>query len=354
MSNDVIIAASALSSYAVSALEAVSMPGDDARRTASAMLWADLRGLMAHGVPGKLPICVRRIQDGGTNAAPAMRVVNDTPALVAVSGDRAWGQVAATRAMEIAIERASTTGVAAVSVNDVNTAGAMGCYVNQATDAGMVGIAITNGSSIMAPSGGTARVLGNQGHAIGCPTSDGPPVVYDSALTVMSTGEIERYHELGHELPEGVLFDADGKPTTDPSVWMDGVITPVGGHRGYGMALMFEILTGVLSGGDRFAPDVVPSGETTVGQGVSLLMIAIDPQVVSGDGFLDRVSELLGRVKSVRRADGVDRIWYPGERSGEVAAERARHGVPITRSSLKTLTDLAGRLGIRPLAVHHA
>lgn len=351
MNREVTVAARALHGFAVAALEAVSMPGDDARRTASAMLWADLRGLMAHGVPGKLPICVRRIEDGGTNAAPRMHIMNDSPALLALSGDRAWGQVAATRAMEIAIDRAATTGMAAVSVQDVNTAGAMGCYVNQATDAGMVGIAITNGSSIMAPSGGSARVLGNQGHAMGCPTPTGPPVVYDSALTVMSTGEIERYHELGLELPEGVLFDADGKPTTDPGVWMDGVITPVGGHRGYGMALMFEILTGVLSGGDSFAPDVVPSGETTVGQGVSLLMMAIDPRVVSGPDFLDRVGELLRRVKSVRRADGVDRILYPGERSGEMAARRSSHGVPITRSSLDTLTDLADRLGVPPLQV---
>lgn len=335
--------------FARQVLEAVGMPADDANRAATAMCWADARGLASHGVAGKLPSCVARIEAGGTAAAAPFVVLADAGALVMVDGGRAWGQVAAARGMELAIERASSTGICAVSIRDVGSAGAMGAYVAIAVDAGMIGLAFTNGSPIIPAWGGSRRVLGNQGHAIGCPTPHGPPVIYDAALTVMSTGALDRLHERGESVPEGVVFDANGRPTTNPGDWFDGMLAPAGGHRGYGLAMMIEMLTGVLSGGERFAPDVGHPAEADSPQGVSLLLVAIDPELAGGRAqFITRVGALLTRVLEPPPADGVERVWYPGERSGVRAEAAARSGVTLEKQQRERIGDLAERLRVAP------
>lgn len=341
------MAAVALREFAQRALASVGMPAADAATTAEAMVWADLRGLDGHGVGGKLAQCVRRIQAGGTRADPKIRTLRQGSSTVLLDGENSWGQVAGIVGMHAAIARARFSGIGVASVRDISSAAALGYYPTLAVSERMIGLAITNGPSLIAPWGGTRKLLGNQGHAIGCPAGRHFPILFDSATTVMSTGEMDLRKERGEHLPDGVLFDSRGEATHDPAEWMTGLLVPIGGHRGYGLSLMLEILTGVLAGGARVAPNVGHPFEYSAPQGVSLIMMAIDPEIsMPFADFIDRVDQLIDRVHTSRRAAGVDRIYIPGERGCLTAQERARDGIPISAGRAAKLRALAQELGV--------
>jgi LDH2 family malate/lactate/ureidoglycolate dehydrogenase len=333
--------------FARRALVAAGMPDEDAETTAAAMLWADLRGLDAHGVNGKLAQCVARIRAGGTRANPALPVGRERAATATIDGQNAWGQVAAVAGMRGAIAKAKASGIGAVSVRDVSSAAALGYYPTLAVAERMIGVAITNGPALIAPSGGTTRLLGNQAHAIGCPSRRHFPILFDSAMSVMSTGEMDLCLERGELLPEGVLLDAAGQPTRDPARWKAGLLVPIGGHRGYGLSLMFEVLTGVLAGGARMGPDIGHPFDYAQPQGVSLFLLAIDPELAMPiDTFLDRVDHFIDRVHATPRAPGVDRVYVPGERGYLTAQQRERDGIPLPAERAGKLKLLAAELGV--------
>jgi LDH2 family malate/lactate/ureidoglycolate dehydrogenase len=341
------VPASELRDLAGAALRAVGMPDADADVTADAMVWADLRGLEAHGVTSKLPQCIARIRAGGTAAAPTFEMISETAALLSIDAHDAWGQVAAARGMRAAIDLARNTGIGAVLVRNTSSAAAMGYYPMLAVAQRMVGLAFTNGPALMAPWGGTTRVLGNQAHAMGCPAGRHQPILFDSATTSMSTGEMDQLHERGEALPEGVLLDATGAPTRDPGAWRTGTLLPAGEHRGYGLSLVFELLTGVLAGGAVTAPDVGHPFVYDEPQGISLHLIAIDPSALMPyDEFVARVDRLLDEIHASPPAPGSDRIYAPGERSASLAARRERDGIPLSTARLAALRDLADDLGL--------
>lgn len=347
MDLDTRVPAGDLHTFATAVLCALDMSAEDADITADAMLWGELRGLPAHGVSGKLPQCVERIRAGGTSATAQLETVVDSGPIRVLDAHAAWGQVAAVRGMRLAIELARSGGIGLVSIRECSSAAAMGRYVDLAAHEGMVAFAFTNGSSIIAPWGGARRLLGNQAHAIGSPAGRHAPLVYDSAVTRMSTGEIDTLHERGELLPEDVLLDATGTPTRDPSAWVTGMLVPSGGHRGYGLAVMLELLTGVLSGGNVFAPEVGQPGELSTGQGIGLFLLALDPAVLAPRGeYLARVDTLIERIHATPRADGVDRLYYPGERSAELAGQRQAHGIPMPAVRLERLRALGRALGV--------
>jgi len=344
---DQTVGASRLHGLATAALGAVGMPEADARLAADAMVWADLRGLDAHGVAIKLLQCVRRIRAGGTSAAPTFETVGETATVMSIDAHDAWGQVAAARGMDLAIEKAKAAGIGAAVVSNTSSAAAMGYYPTRAVAQRMIGLAVTNGPALVAPSGGTSRVLGNQAHAMGCPAGRHHPIVFDSSTTSMSTGAMDLLHERGELLPEGVLLDSSGAPTCDPGEWRTGTLLPAGGVRGYGLSLMFEVLTGVLAGGPIWAPHVGHPFVYDQPQGVSLFLMAIDPSsAMAYDDFIARVDRLIDDIHASPPAAGVDRIYVPGERSALTAAQRERDGIPLSAERAATLEEMAGELGI--------
>lgn len=344
---DQTVRASRLHEFATAALDAVGMPGEDARLTADAMTWADLRGLDAHGVATKLPQCVRRIRAGGSSAAPTFEKVDETASMVSIDAHNAWGQVAAARGMDIAIQKGKSAGIGAAVVRNASSAAAMGYYPTLAVQQCMIGVAVTNGPALVAPTGGTSRVLGNQAHAMGCPAGRHHPILFDSSTTSMSTGEMDLLHEQGELLPEDVLLDSSGAPTRDPGVWRTGTLLPAGGHRGYGLSLMFEVLTGVLAGGSIWAPGVGHPFVFDEPQGVSLFLLAIDPSsAMAYEDFTARVDRLIDEIHASPPAAGVKRIYVPGERSALTAAERERDGIPLSAERAAALQELAGELGV--------
>jgi LDH2 family malate/lactate/ureidoglycolate dehydrogenase len=341
------ISAERMHSFATAVLRAVGMPEDDAETTANAMVWAELRDLPMHGVSGKLPQCVRRIRGGVTSANVRWAPVSESVSTVVFDAKDGWGQVAAARAMRAAIAKARTSGVGMATVRNSSSAAAMGYYASLAIDAGMVGIAITNGPPLMPPPGGTTKVVGNQGFALGAPASRHKPLLFDSALSLISTGEIHTAHERGEQLGPGLMLDAKGQPTTDPETALAGLYVPIGGHRGFGLALMWEVLTGVLSGGARFAPDVGAPDVYDTAQGVSHFMLALDPsRSMPIEAFTRRVDDLIDQVHASPPASDTRRIYVPGERGYETAERRARDGIPVPEKRLDALRKLGAEVGV--------
>lgn len=323
-------------------LTQVGMTGEHARWTADGLVWADAHGLPAHGVSTKLVQCVRRIRAGGTSADPHIQILAARPAHQLIDAGHAWGQAVGAMAMLRAVEMAEEQGIAAVSVRDATSAAAMGYFADLAADRGCIGLAATNGPALIAAPGGHRRVVGNQGHALAAPGDGDERLLYDTATTTMSTGEMDGFHERGESLPEGVLRDARGEPTTDPSQWTTGLLEPIGGHRGFGLSLALEMLTGVLAGGERFGADVGLPTRHDETQGVSLFMLAIAP--VEGEDLTARVHRLI----EVIGASGED-ARAPGVNAVRRARHAREHGVEYSVAQIARLAELAASCGVRPL-----
>ena len=342
-----VVAAPRLRTFASDVLRAVGMPEDDATLAADAMVWAELRDLPMHGVSGKLPQCVRRITSGTTRAKVSWDPVVDAACVAVFDAQGAWGQVAAARAMRAAIAKARQNGAGIGIVRESSSAAAMGHYASLAVGERMIGIAITNGPPLMPPPGGTSKVVGNQGFAIGAPAGRHDPLLFDSALSMISTGEIHTAQELGRQLAPGLMLDARGAPTVDPAAALSGLYVPIGGHRGFGLALMWEVLTGVLSGGARIGADVGAPDDVQRAQGVSHFLLAIDPAgVMQYAAFTDRVDQLIDQVHASPPAAGVDRVYVPGERGYATSKARTREGIPMTAKRAAALAAVGEEVGV--------
>src|SRR5688572_10082779 len=243
----VTVGAEELRTFIRQALLAIGMRPAAADVTADAMVWSDLRAIDPHGV-AKLPILVERIEAGVTAADAEPMVVSETATTALIDAGTVWGQVAATWAMELAVEKARVAQLGAVVVRNSSSLGALGYYPLVAVRAGQIGLAITNSMPLLAPWGGTTKLLGNQAYSIGCPASRYAPLLLDTSNSATSWGNVRLALERGQQLGPGLAFDAEGRPTTDPAAALEGLLAPAGGHKGFGLALMWEVLTGVLAG----------------------------------------------------------------------------------------------------------
>jgi LDH2 family malate/lactate/ureidoglycolate dehydrogenase len=189
-------------------------------------------------------------------------------------------------------------------------------------------------------------MLGNQAYAMGCPSRRHQPLILDGATTTLSWVAIHGYEARGEAVPPGTALNADGEPTTDPAEALAGLLLPAG-HKGFGLALMWEVLTGILSGGEMFGPKVNGGRDPRERAGQSTLLLAIDPSAsLPYETFLDRVDMLIDRIDASPRAAGVERIVVPGERSGEIAGTRGRDGIPLPTARVEELQRLSRELGV--------
>jgi LDH2 family malate/lactate/ureidoglycolate dehydrogenase len=337
-------------SFTTRALRACGVSAEDAGIVADALVWADLRALSAQGI-AKLPLIVRRLRAGGAVADARVVPVAERGAFVLLDAQRAWGHVAAVRAMREAIARAGRYGIGMAVVRNTDSASALGYYASLAAADGLVGIAMNDGTPLMPPVGGTTRVVGNQAFAIAAPRPGGAPLLFDSALSMVSWTEIDELRERGEPLREGLALGPDGRPTIDHAAAIAGMLLPMGGHRGFGLALMWEVLTGLLSGNERFASRITPLSELGQPQSVAHLHVAIDPEaVMPRPTFAARVEALVERVHASPPAPGVERVLVPGERGAKLSARRASEGVVVPLQVMRELATIAGDLGITEIA----
>jgi LDH2 family malate/lactate/ureidoglycolate dehydrogenase len=262
-----------------------------------------------------------------------VRVIRETPVSALVDGGNKVGYVAAYRGAEVAIAKAKASGIAIVGVHNSYYSGRNAYYVEQIVNAGLVAIHTASAKPHVIPPGGRKPALGTNPFSIGFPSANGP-VIYDIGTASVMWGEVLLMARLGHPLPEGVGFDADGQPTLDArAVEQGGGVSPFGGHKGYGLSFAIQAL-GLLAGA------ALPRGDV---QDYGFLFIAIDPAVMLPDGdFEAQFSELVARVKATPRQAGVEEIRIPSERAFREREQRRIEGIVLDRKVVEALYALRG------------
>jgi ureidoglycolate dehydrogenase (NAD+) len=237
----------ALRTFAVAALEAVGMSAVDAATTADVLVETDAMGVFTHGTK-LLRDYVRRARAGGIRVDARPEILRQGPAWAMIDGASAMGQVAASFGMRTAISKAKSTGVGYVGLRNTNHFGAAGYYACLAARAGLIGIAMANDIPSVAAPGSRRAVLGSNPLAYGVPTS-GEPILLDMATSSVAGGKVYAAHQRGEPIPDNWIIGPDGLPTTDGSLYpANAALAPMGGHKGYGIALLIETLSGVLTG----------------------------------------------------------------------------------------------------------
>lgn len=321
------------------------MPVADAEILADHLVWADLRGISWLGV-NKVPEYVARLRAGVTTATGRDPVVTyQRGGFLVVDAEDTFGQVAGYRTTKRVIDTARTTGVSAAVVRNTTSAGALGYFASLAVEENMIGLAINNSPPLLPAPGGAEQVVGNQAFAVASPAGRHPPLVLDMATSAITLARIHDYQQRRELLPEGVALTADGRPTVDPVAALDGMLLPMGGHRGFGLALLWEVLTGVLAASATFSTDVSWPGDASRPQGVSMLLLVIDPTVsMPYETFTARVDDLIDRIHASRPADGANPVRVPGERAARIMESRRAEGIQLPAPLLAKLRALAAEL----------
>jgi L-2-hydroxycarboxylate dehydrogenase (NAD+) len=336
-----------LHDFVVRVFEAVGLSSDDAGRVGKLMAEADARGADGHGV-FRLPQYVKRIQSGGINVRPDIRVVREQAATALVDGDNAMGHLVMSRAAEIAIEKARSAGVAWVGALNSNHAGPASLYARMPLAHDMVGIYIAVGSANhLPPWGGTEMLLSTNPIAIAVPGSRRPDIVLDMATTNAAYGKVKIKAQLNEAMPEGWMIDREGKPLTDPKRANEGFLLPIGGPKGYGLALMFGLLAGTLNGAafGREVVDFNKDSSTLTNTGHAIVAVNI-ASFVDVQEFKKKVDYVWKEMKSSPKLPGFDEIRLPGERSTRIYQDRMANGVPLSSELHAALDALADRLGV--------
>jgi len=336
-----------LRSFIARVMQAVGLPPADAGCVATLMAEADARGADGHGV-FRLPQYVKRIQSGGINTRPNIRVARQQAAMAVVDGDNAMGHLVMSRAAEIAIEKARQAGVAWVGARNSNHAGPASLYARMPLAHDMAGIYIAVGSANhLPPWGGTEMLLSTNPIAIAVPGSSSPEIVLDMATTNAAYGKVKVKAQRHEPMPEGWMIDREGKPLTDPARANEGFLLPIGGPKGYGLALMFGLLAGTLNGAafGREVVDFNKDSTTVTNTGHAIVAVNI-ASFMDVQEFKQKVDQIWREMKSSPKLPGFDEIRLPGERSARIYRERMAHGVPLSQELHAALDSLAGRLGV--------
>ena len=344
------IDAASLRTFAARILETVGMPVADAGIVAELMVSADLGGAEGHGV-FRLPQYVRRICAGGINLHPNIRIARERNGMALIDGDNGMGHLVMRTAAQAAIAKAKGSGVAWVGVHHGNHAGPASLYARMPLAHDMIGLYLAVGNANhLPPWGGIDMLLSTNPIAVAVPALEEPPVVLDMASTVAAYGKVKTKAQRGEPLPEGWMIDRQGKPLTDSSRAEDGFLLPIGGYKGYGLALIVGLLAGTLNGA-AMGKDVVDfNHDDTSATNTGQALVAIDIAAFGDlNAFKDRVDTLIDDLRGSRRMPNVDRIWLPGEQSNAKRIEYSRDGIPISAGLQQNLDRLAGELGIEPL-----
>jgi L-2-hydroxycarboxylate dehydrogenase (NAD+) len=332
--------AAALEAFAERALAAVGMPAEHASLTARCLVAADLRGMPGHGVLRLIQYaeCIAR---GDVRATPDVRVLRRENATALVDAGGGYGYAPTMLACDLAAELAGTHGLGIAGVRDSHHFGMAGLYAEALAERGLAGIVLTNAQPIMAPPGVATPLLGNNPLAIAVPrAAPHPPLVLDMAMSQTALGRIRLAAAEGRAIPEGWALDEQGRPTTDAQrALAAGLLAPAGGHKGLALALMIDVLAGVLTGSPA-GRDADAHGHSD--GGVGHLVIALRTDLFT-DRFADGVEDLLAGL----RASGP--VVFPGDPEHAALERGRRDGVPISAELRTRLDDLAARLGVLPI-----
>lgn len=314
------------------------MPESDARFMGRCLVDADLRGVHSHGTRYVVAY-IRNLQKGQWNPTPNIRVVREKGATAVIDADRSAGHLSAHRAMQLAIEKAREHGQATVSVRNSNHCGALAYYTQMAADAGCIGFASTTAGRLMAPWGGVDKIIALNPLSWAAPTDRAWSINLDMATSVIAGSKLGMAIEKGEKIPLGWALDESGSPTEDPAAALKGTLLPVGGPKGYGMSVVLDIISGVLSG--------ATFGKGLGGPGGGHYLQATDVEAFQPlDQFRTSMGELIDQIKTSTPAPGSSGIFLPGEIEHNNKTRREKEGIPMTAVVMDEIENVAEELGV--------
>lgn len=327
----------------------VGVPDDEAEIVAGLLARSELRGIETHGVM-RLPIYIQRLQKGYVRPVCKMTIIKDKGATTFIEAHGSMGHVVSYKAMEVAIKKAMEFGIGWVSVRDSGHFGVAGLFPMMAVERDLIGYVVTNTAPMMAPHGGRERIIGNNPLSFAFPAEQYLPIVLDLSCSVVSSGKLILCRKKGEKIPLGWAFDKDGLPTEDPYEGYEGggSLAPIGGYKGYGMILVHEMLTSVLTGGKwtRYIKSLYEEDPGGI-QGTCHSFMAVDPECFTGrENFKKEMDRYIKSIKESAKAQNVTEILMPGEPEYRTEAERLKEGIPVDSTTIQELVSLGKSLGI--------
>ncbi len=330
---------------------ALGVPAADAGIVTDCLVEAEMMGLTTHGII-RLKWYMDRLRAGGINPHPTMRLLRDQAATALYDGDNGFGPVGGRLAMQTAIAKAGVYGIGMALMRNCNHYGVAQYYARMALPHDMIGVSMTNVIAAMPPTGGAEPRQGNNPYSVALGAGSEPPIVIDGATSKGTWGKAVLAIQRGESAPPGLYADKDGNPTTDAQAVLEsGMLLPIAEHKGYGLAVAVELLTGMLAGGalDHEVPHpyriLDKPGDNTYLMAAIRIGHFCDPAE-----FYQRTGEWVRTMRATRRAPGVERIWLPGEMEHVTRAERLAVGIPLHESQIAELEQLAREAGVRGLA----
>lgn len=325
-------------------LKSFGMPPEDAAVVANSLVRANLEGTDSHGV-SRFGIYAKRMREGRIAADPQVGM-DRAGSVLRVDGGNGLGQAVCVRALKEAIPLAKENGIAGVAIRNSNHFGTAAYYCQMACREEVALIATTNSQPAIAPWGGREAYLGTNPIAFGFPTRTEPPMVVDMSSSIVARGRIILAAARGQEIPKGWAIDEQGRPTTDAAAALKGAVLPLGGAKGYALAMAVEVMSGVLSGA-AFGPHVsyiYRDGDPPANVGHSFILLNVASWLPPED-YYSRIEQFLEEVKNAPPAEGFDEILYPGERRYRSYLEKSECGISLPEEVESELKSLANECG---------
>jgi len=328
-----------LKEVSIEILKGLHLPEKEADLVAECLIRAEMRGIDTHGVRF-LKLLSDRVSAQMICIPTPLKVIREEGATALLDGGNGLGQVAAHKAMKISIQKARDYGIGITLVRNTNHIGILAYYTQMAAEEGMVGVVMCNSAPSMAPWGGVDPFFGTNPLSIAIPCNSKGPIILDMSSSVVARGKIRKAQRMKEPIPFGWALDESGTPTTDPVAALKGTLLPIGGPKGYGLALMIDILAGVLPG-SQYGPNVKtfhePLGPTGIGVFTMAILIERFMPLTQFKTLINSYSEM---IKNSRKAKGVSRIYLPGEIEREKEEKSLLEGVELNDSIIDELNKL--------------
>ncbi|WP_408007927.1 ureidoglycolate dehydrogenase [Pseudalkalibacillus sp. A8] len=328
--SEVIVKKEELKTLVVQKLTEADVSEDHARVVADVLVHADLRGVHSHGVL-RTEHYVKRLKEGGMNPNPKFAVEQKGRSAALFDGDNGMGHVIAKEAMDHAIKLSKENGIGIVGIVNSSHCGALSYFAEQAAAEETISMIMTHTDSAVVPFGGSEPYFGTNPIAYGFPAKEQKPIILDMATSNVALGKILHAREQGTSIPDNWGVDGNGNPVTDPNLVKH--LLPVGGPKGYGLALTVDVMTGVLTG-SAFGPSITTMyGDYGKNRHLAHVIITIDPGLFIGkDQFLSNIDQMINELHEVQHAEGFSSVLVPGEPEQLKEELRSTEGIPLSRS----------------------
>jgi len=320
----------------------VGMNDHDANIVSDSMVFANLRGIDSHGVI-RFPFYLKRLVDGGTNIKPKIKIICESAATILLDGDNGMGQVVGAYAANLAIRKSKENGICYIGVKGSSHYGAAQYYSYQIAKENCIGFSITSTGAVMAPWGGSKRIIGNNPLSIAVPYLKNKTLVLDISMSKVAGGKVRLAAKDNIKIPLGWIINENGETTDNPNdLGTTGALLPLGEYKGYGMAFMIEILCSALTGAAMLGekPSWIKDTKTPLNMGHGFAAINID-MFMDIDSVRDKIKWLIHEIKSTHLAKNFNEIFVPGEKEWRIEEERKKYGIPISNEVWLDLVNLA-------------